>query len=119
MLAEGIPLAAILRVAEGCRRFNIQSGLTGELRLAGASFSYVAEGACQILLPLAARVLADPRHRSIRITAFGKIDRRRFDCWKAIGFDDPCDAHELPAADVHVLRRPTAPRQPTAVALGR
>ncbi|MFO1142793.1 MAG: BLUF domain-containing protein [Amaricoccus sp.] len=119
--ADGVPLAALLRMAAECRRYNIQSSLTGELRLSGESFRYVAEGSCQTLLPLVARILADPRHGSIRITAFGRIGQRRFDSWTNIGFDDRLDAHEPSAADVRVLalHRPIAPRQPVAVAIAR
>lgn len=120
-VARSVPLAALLRIADGSRRCNSQCGLTGELHLRGESFRYVVEGSCQVVLPLAARILADERHRSIRIIALGAIERRRFDGWNTLGFDLPDDRDERAATDVRFLaaRRPLAPRTSAALALSR
>ena len=86
----------------------------------------MVEGPCGVVLPLASRILADPRHTAIRITAFGPLETRRFASWSARGFDfidDPEDrAHAenlrlLPVAQPGLLARRAA--SPGAARHGR
>jgi hypothetical protein len=84
--AAGLPLAVLQRLARHTLEVNPRFGLTGELRFADGRFSLLLEGRGEVLLPLAARILADPRHRAIAVTAFGGIAERRFADWSAAGF---------------------------------
>jgi hypothetical protein len=81
-----MPASALLRLELQARRFNLDHGLTGELRFDGRSFSQVLEGCWSAIMPLSARILTDRRHGSISITAFRPIPARRFKNWSAIGF---------------------------------
>ncbi len=82
-----LPSAVFLRLARQIWSFNNRTGLTGELRLQGGSFVQVVEGPCDIVQPLAARILADPRHGSIRIGAFRELAARRYLTWTSHGFE--------------------------------
>jgi len=81
-----LPPSALLRLETQARRFNLDHGLTGELRFDGRGFSQVLEGCWSAILPLSARILTDRRHGSISITAFRPILARRFTNWSASGF---------------------------------
>ena len=81
-----VPEAALQRLARRSAAFNVRMGLTGRLRLEDGRFIQSLEGRAAVLLPLAGRILADPRHGSIRVTAFGSIGARRFADWSAEGF---------------------------------
>jgi len=93
--AAGLPQSALQRLAHYTSTVNPRCDLTGELRLDGGRFRYVVEGREEVVLALAARILGDPRHGSIRLAAFRKIERRRFDAWRVHGFD--LDQPGLPA----------------------
>jgi Sensors of blue-light using FAD len=85
--SPGLPTAVFHRLAQQSRGFNTRTGLTGRLSFAEGGFEQVVEGCCGVVLQLVARILADPRHTSIRITAFGPIAARRFPDWGVMGFD--------------------------------
>jgi hypothetical protein len=82
-----LPPAVFQRIARQASATNLRLGLTGELRLEAGRFSLVLEGRSARLMPLAGRIFADPRHRAIRVDAFGGIERRRFADWRTLGFD--------------------------------
>jgi hypothetical protein len=84
--APDLPLAAWQRLACHTLAVNPGRGLTGELRLDEGRFLATLEGRADVLLPLAARILADPRHAAIRVDAFGAIAERRFADWRTAGF---------------------------------
>jgi Sensors of blue-light using FAD len=86
-VSPALPPAAVLRIACQSWSFNTRMHLTGELRFAGGRFEQVVEGRCSVVLPLAARILADPRHTAISITAFRPLAGRRFAHWTLAGFD--------------------------------
>ena len=75
------------RLAAGTLEVNPRLGLTGELHLEDGCFSLVLEGRGDLLLPLAARILADRRHARIQLAEFGAIAERRFASWRVAGFD--------------------------------
>lgn len=85
--ATGLPSAVFLRLARQSSLHNARMGLTGRLAFDGERFIAAIEGRCDTVLPLAARVLADPRHRSIRTTAFRTLAMRRYADWSVCGFD--------------------------------
>lgn len=85
--APGLPAAVFLRLARQASLRNARSGLTGELRFDGARFVQTLEGPCDVVLPLAARILADPRHRAVRVLGLGASPCRRFQDWSVSGFD--------------------------------
>ena len=87
--APGLPQSALERLANYTSSVNPRCDLTGELRLDAGRFRYVVEGREEVVLALAARILADPRHGSIHLAAFRTIERRRFDAWHVHGFG--CD----------------------------
>lgn len=94
-VVEGLPAAVCLRLARQAWNHNIRMDLTGELRLADGEFSEVIEGPSAVVLPLAARILGDPRHEWLRITAFGTLRTRRYSAWSMSGFE--MDAEIEPA----------------------
>ncbi|HPG23115.1 MAG TPA: BLUF domain-containing protein [Amaricoccus sp.] len=81
-----LPPSALLRLEAQTRRFNLEHGLTGELRFDGRSFTQVLEGCWSAIMPLSARILTDRRHGSISISAFRPILARRFTTWSSVGF---------------------------------
>jgi hypothetical protein len=85
--AAGLPAAVFLRLARQSSLHNIRIGLTGRLVFDGARFVAAIEGPCEAVLPLAARILADPRHFAIRTTAFQTLVARRYADWSVGGFD--------------------------------
>jgi hypothetical protein len=92
--------AALVRLARHAWRSNTARGLTGEMRFAESRVAQVAEGDIDVMLPLAARILSDPRHSDIRVLSFGTIDERRFEGWRVHGLPAiPVEAAPL-AADV-------------------
>lgn len=82
-----LPDAVLLRLAHGSSAFNMRKRLTGRLALCDGRFHQSLEGPTDVLLPLAARILADPRHESIRTIAFHAIAARRFPGWAVEGFE--------------------------------
>jgi hypothetical protein len=85
--APDLPPAVFLRLARQASLRNGRSGLTGELRFDGTRFVQTLEGPCDVVLPLAASILADSRHRDVRVLAFGAAAVRRYQDWSASGFD--------------------------------
>jgi hypothetical protein len=93
-VADGLPSSVFLRLARQSWSFNTRMGLTGELVLDRGRFVQVIEGSCSTVQALAARILADPRHDTIEIRAFGPLAARRHAGWTLVGFDfePPLDA---------------------------
>lgn len=86
-VSPDLPPTTLLRLARQSWSFNLRSGLTGTLRLVGDSFFEEIEGPCDVVQPLAARILGDSRHEAIRISAFRHLDARRHRGWSIAGFD--------------------------------
>lgn len=112
-VVDGLPAAVLARVARQSWSFNTRMNLTGEMRLHGSRLVQVVEGRCSIVQPLAARILADPRHGSIRITAFRPINSRRHAAWTMIGFE--INGPDLPAdcaapANLHLISARGGPK---------
>ena len=85
--AEDLTPEIVARLARQSWSSNVRAGLTGELRLQDGRFVQVVEGRCADVLRLAARILADSRHRAIRILAFRALPARRYAAWTVQGFD--------------------------------
>ncbi len=85
-VAPDIPDAALHRLARLSAAYNGRMGLTGCLRFDGGRISQTIEGLPALLLPLAGRILADTRHREIRVIAF-RASVRRFRDWTTVGLD--------------------------------
>lgn len=108
-VAPDMPAAVLQRLVRRSAAFNARTGLTGCLRLDHGRFVHSLEGRASVLLPLAGRILADRRHGSIRVTAFGAIAARRFADWRAEGFgdglagNDSGNLHFLPARPERTL----------------
>lgn len=75
-------LTALLRQA---RAHNQQARLSGLLLYGQGQFLQVLEGAEPTLSELYARIQADPRHRDVRLLAYGPIAARSFPDWR-MGF---------------------------------
>ncbi len=86
-LADGLPEAALLRLARQTAQHNRLYGLTGQIRFDGSSVSQVIEGCWSVVMPLAARIVTDRRHEAISITAFQTIRARRYREWGTAGLD--------------------------------
>lgn len=94
----GLPTSVMLRLARQSWSFNLKMGLTGFLRLSNDTFVQQIEGPCDVVQPLAARILADNRHGSIEISAFRRLAARCHASWSTSGFDfarEPGAAGEL------------------------
>lgn len=94
VVAPDMPDATLLRLSRRAAAYNVPMGLTGRLVCADGRFVQTVEGPAAILLPLVGLILADPRHRSIRVTALGGVAERRFDDWSATGLEGPAPAGE-------------------------
>ncbi len=107
----------ILALARQTWSFNTRMGVSGEMRLVGGRFLQVIEGPCGIVQALAARILADARHGSIRIEALRRLETRRFAGWSSCGFgaETPGPAPAIRAANLHSV--PLSQR-PVALAAG-
>ena len=81
LLAADLPPAAVHRICREAQRFNVSRGLTGDLQFDGRRVRQVVEGSWAEVMPLAARILTDPRHGAIAITAFEPIASRSQDDW--------------------------------------
>jgi Sensors of blue-light using FAD len=99
-----MPTAAFLRLAHQTRTFNERMDLTGRLDFVDGRFEMLVEGDCGTVLQLAARILADPRHTSIRITALGAIAERRFSEWTLTGFHSRADEFATPLVAQNLCR---------------
>ena len=113
--SPGLPPAALVRLAHQAWSFNTRMGLTGSLDRQGDRLSQVVEGPCRMVQALAARILADPRHREIAVVAFGRLACRRHGAWTSRGFDFvPPEVAALRACAAVV---PFVPLPPAALAL--
>lgn len=119
-IQPGLPTSALLRIARQSWSFNLRMGLTGELRLIGDTFAEEIEGPCDVVQPLAARILGDDRHGSIRISAFRRLSGRRHAGWSTSGFGLALPVSEVATGEagglrgVPVLGRPQPPRRAAA-----
>jgi hypothetical protein len=68
--------------------YNTLHGITGILTLHRGRFAQVLEGPETAVRQLMRRILADPRHHSIRIAADTPIVKRRYADWH-MAFRDP------------------------------
>lgn len=99
-----MPVAALLRLAHQARLFNTRMAITGTFSIESGVFSQVIEGPGEVVLSLASRILADPRHGEISIRGFNAIAARRFADWSDSGFSTvPEAAPFAPRGNLHVL----------------
>lgn len=82
-------LAALLRQA---RLRNSLRGLTGLLTFDSQYFLQAIEGSPQALNDLYAGILRDPRHRSVTLLKYARIESRLFPDWQ-MGFLSASAAH--------------------------
>jgi hypothetical protein len=75
----------VLRMVQQAWRRNTALGLTGEIRIMHGRVRQVVEGSACALLPLAAKIFADPRHTEIEVISFGSAERRDYRDWRAHG----------------------------------
>jgi len=68
--------------------YNALHGITGILTLHRGRFAQVLEGPETAVRQLMRRIMADPRHHSIRIAADGPIVKRRYADWR-MAYRDP------------------------------
>lgn len=86
-VCDGLPLAALLRLAREASLRNRARGVTGEMRFEGHRFDQVVEGPCDTILMLTSAILSDPRHERIRVRGFRAIEARRYADWRVLGID--------------------------------
>lgn len=87
-LRDGLPEAALCRLARSASERNRRLGLTGELVFADGVFRQVIEGTCDAVITVASDILADARHGRIEVRGFGAADRREYAEWRVVGLDD-------------------------------
>lgn len=101
-MSADLPAAAMHRICREARKYNASHGLTGTLSIEGGSVRQVIEGPWSVVMPLAARILTDPRHGGIAITAFEPVACRAYSDWSSTGADlEPMGAPV--AGNLHLL----------------
>jgi len=80
---------ALMQLARQIWRDNVRAGLTGVLTRCGTDLDQTIEGPGDVVAPLSARILTDPRHGDIAIRFFGPIARRHYAGWSVEGFEQP------------------------------
>lgn len=120
-LSDDVPAAVVHRICREAQAFNTRNGLTGFLEIDGRDVHQRIEGAWSVVMPLAARILTDPRHGAIAIEAFEPITARAHSewRWRAAG-SEPGDGKDLVEGDglcllPFVRRRAAAPVLPAAL----
>ena len=93
--ADGSDAAEMLQLARKSWSFNLRNRITGALTYSDGQLHLTVEGHCDVVLPLVARVLADPRHGKISITAFEGLAARSFADWRCTGFSEAPQAVPL------------------------
>lgn len=88
-LDAAMPAEAVARLVRQVWRCNTAAGLTGLMAIRGREVREVVEGDVEAVLPLASRILSDPRHGRIRVLAFGPLLARRYSAWCVEGFAFP------------------------------
>ncbi len=110
-----MPPAALLRLSHQARLFNARMAITGTFSIENGVFSQVIEGPGEVVLSLASRILADPRHGEISIRGFHTIPARRFADWSDSGFSTgPEAALFAPGGNLHLLHGPRVYAAPAA-----
>lgn len=120
VLSGGLPAAVVHRICREAQSFNTCNGLTGLLEIDGRDVHQRIEGPWAVVMPLAARILTDPRHGAIAIEAFEPIAVRAH-CdwqWHAVGCE-PAGGQYLVESDglcllPFVRRRTATPALPSA-----
>jgi hypothetical protein len=79
--AEGVSQAEVDRILRSSQARNLERRLTGMLLFTGAYFAQVLEGEAQPLEAVMSSIVADARHRDIRVLARQPLGRRRFRKW--------------------------------------
>ena len=105
--APCVPASALLRLARQSWSYNKKMHITGFLRLENDGFYAHIEGPCSVLRPLAARIISDGRHDTIRISTFSAAGARRHAAWSTFGFDaipDPVAPERTGDATASVFR---------------
>lgn len=121
VLADDLPAAVIHRICREAQAFNDRNGLTGFLEIDGRDVDQTIEGPWSVVMPLAARILTDPRHGAISIKAFEPIaaHAHREWHWKATGCE-PAGGQGLAESGSlcllpFVRRRASTPALPAAL----
>ena len=81
-------LAATQHILQISRRNNRRLDVTGCLLLAGPLFAQVLEGRRDAVVPLVARIAADPRHSEVRVLLEQQTMERQYGEWSMGYFDD-------------------------------
>jgi hypothetical protein len=68
-------------ILESSSARNESSGVTGVLCSGGEHYMQVLEGPERIVLPLYARIAADPRHRDSTLLSISLVAKRMFGAW--------------------------------------
>lgn len=69
------------RILAGARRFNQENGITGFLLATQTAFAQVLEGDDADVRKTYERIMADPRHRDLRILSESPVPERMFAGW--------------------------------------
>lgn len=84
--AESLSPAALGLIVRQAWAHNARAGITGEIVLRDGMFHQTLEGDFSDLVPLASRILSDPRHHQISIECFCAIPARTHETWQSSGF---------------------------------
>ena len=121
VLSDGLPAAVVHRICREAQAFNIRNGLTGFLEIDGRDVHQRIEGDWSVVMPLAARILTDPRHGAIAIEAFEPIAAHEHGAWQwRAACCEPAGGQDLTEGEglcllPFVRRRTATPALPAAL----
>jgi hypothetical protein len=87
-LPEETSNADTLLICALAEQYNTLHGITGILTLHRGRFAQVLEGPETALRTLMARIVADPRHHTVKVISDGPIVKRRYADW-SMAYRDP------------------------------
>ncbi len=80
--------STVIEICARSEQHNARAGITGILTFHAGRFAQVLEGEESALRALMMRIVADPRHRDVKMMSDGPLAMRRFPDW-SMAYRDP------------------------------
>ncbi len=72
----------LVKILRSARKRNARLQVSGALLYSGAYFVQVLEGSCDAINKVYDRLMRDPRHHTLRLISYRRIQARRFEDWR-------------------------------------
>ncbi len=108
LAADGLSRDECADMVEQIREINRACEITGVLTFDDGRFQQTIEGRLGVMSPVIAAIVADPRHKRVAVTRYSLQDKRQFDAWRPMGFEQYLGQHERPVARLSGLRKTQA-----------